>query len=210
VKADLRHDSGGGPEEPLRSILRRWDAPPAPIDLEEDLRRAFRRRGTRRRAAGWLALAAGLALLALWPAPRRDAATTARPPVASAPLPPPPALTVERAPAEPSRAARAPRVAPPHRRAPGDAAGVIVESRQAELLVRLGEGLQRRRPSPTVYSGAPVTAASNAPVAVVPADAPETPTLAAGLGEVRRYQGEWEKVSGVWPPVQVSSPIMGR
>jgi hypothetical protein len=87
---------------------------------------------------------------------------------------------------------------------------VIVEPGQAELLVRLGEGLQRRRPSATVYSGAPVTVASRAPVAVVPADAPETPTLAARLGEVRRYQGDWERVSGVWPPVQLSAPIMGR
>jgi len=210
VKADLRRNPSGGPEEPLRSILRRWDAPPPPADLEADLRRAFRRRRPWRRGKSWLALSAVLALLALWPAARREAVTTSDPEVARVP-PPPPAVVVPPAPMEPSPVVPAPRVADrPRGAARAEAAGVIVEPRQAELLVQLGEGLQRRRPSATVFSGAPITVVSAVPVTVVPAGAPETPTLAGRGTGVSRYQGDWERVFGVWPPVQISAPIMGR
>jgi hypothetical protein len=212
VKADLRRGSGGGPEEPLRSILRLWEAPPPPADLEEDLRRAFRRRKSRHREGWWLALAAALALLALWPLMRRETTPTPGPSVAPVLSPPPmPAAVVPPARTGTSPASPAPRVADTPRRAQrANADVVIVEPGQAELLVRFGEGLQRMRASTTVLSGAPVNVVSSAPVNVVPADAPETPTLAARPGQVPRYQGDWERVSGVWPPIQLSASSMGR
>jgi len=214
VKADLRRDSGGGPEESLRSILRRWEAPSPPPELERDLRSALRARRPGRPVAGWLALAAALALLALWPLAWREPATAPARPVARVSVPPPVAAvgsTAPREPAEASRASKARRVAGPRRRAlQADAGRVIVEPRQVELLVRFGEHLQHRRSSASVFSSAPVTRVSSEPMTVVPAGAPEPPTLAAGLAEVPRYRGDWERVSGVWPPVQLSAPIMGR
>lgn len=211
MKTDLRRDSGGGPDDSLQSILRRWEAPPAPGDLEGDLRNAFRRRRARRRGMGWLALAAAIALLAMWPLTRRETATAPARVVARVPWAPPRPAVVAPRPSEPGVALRAERIANPNRRASRAKAGVvIVEPRQAELLARLGRELQRVRPSASVVSGAPFTVVSSEPVAGVPADAPETPTLAAGVAEVPRYEGAWERVSGVWPPVQVSAPVLWR
>jgi hypothetical protein len=79
---------------------------------------------------------------------------------------------------------------------------VVVEPRQAELLVRFAEGLQELRPPTTVLSGAEVAAAHPR--------APETLTLTAAGSAVPRYEGEWERVPGVWPLVQLSAPTMGR
>jgi hypothetical protein len=211
VKADLRRGSGGGPEEPLRPILRRWEAPPAPAALEEDLRRTFRRRKPKRGGMVWLALAAALALLAMWPLTRRESATLPARSVARVPEARPRPAIVARPPAEPEPVVPAATTANPNRRASRAKSGVvIVEPRQAELLARLHEDLQRPRPTTAVFSGAPVTVASNVPVAIVPDDAAGTPTLAAGVAAVPAYQGNWERVEGAWPPVQRSSPVMGR
>jgi hypothetical protein len=159
----------------------------------------------------WLALAAALALLATWPLTRRETATVPARSVARAPEAPPRPAVVALPPAAPEPVVPAATTANPSRRASRAKPGVVVvEPRQAELLARFHEDLQRPRPSTAVFSGAPVTVASNVPVALVPADAAGTPTLAAGVAEVPGYQGSWERVSGVWPPVQFSAPVMGR
>jgi len=65
MKANLTPGPKDGPErEALRAFLRQWNVGAPPPDLEEDLRRTFRRRSVRRPAV-WLALAAGIALVAL-------------------------------------------------------------------------------------------------------------------------------------------------
>jgi len=159
----------------------------------------------------WLALAAALALLAMWPLTRREPATVPARAVARAPEAPPRPAAVALPPAEPGPVVPAATTANPNRRASRAKSGVvIVEPRQAELLARLHEDLQRPRPSSPVFSGAPVAVASNVPVAIVPADAAGTPPLAAGVAEVPAYRGNWERVEGAWPPVQRSSPVMGR
>jgi hypothetical protein len=62
MKANLRPGPEDGPErEALRAFLRQWHVPGPPPDIEEDLRRTFRRRRSGRRPVVWLALAAGLA-----------------------------------------------------------------------------------------------------------------------------------------------------
>jgi len=202
MKRDLRTGSGSGPEETLRSTLREWRVPAPPPGMEEDLRRAFRRRRGARRTAAWLATAAALAGLAAWPLLRKEAVpsvATGSPAVTvGAPLPMSGAAATERRPPERVEKAGA-------RRRPGRPLAtvreeVIIEPGQAELLVRFGEGLQDLRPPTTVLSGTQV--------AVVPAHASETPTL--GGAEVPRYQAEWERVAGVWPLVQVSAPAVGR
>jgi hypothetical protein len=61
MKAKLRPGPEDGPErEALQAFLRQWDVGGPPPDLEEDLRRAFRRRRSGRRPVVWLA--AGRAL----------------------------------------------------------------------------------------------------------------------------------------------------
>jgi len=173
--------------------------------MEEDLRRAFRRRRAPRRRAPWLALAAAAALLAAaWPLLRRDVAPSlpVSSPTASltTPVPPTaPAATEPGAPApiEPSGTRRRATAAP----APA-LEKVIVEPGQAELLVRFHQSLQDLRPPTTVLSGDEVE--------VVPAHAAETPDFTAAVSEVPSYRAAWEKVGDVWPLVQLPAPNMGR
>jgi hypothetical protein len=207
MKMDLRRGPGGEPDETLRSRLREWSVPVAPPGIEAELLRAFRQRRRQRRLAPWLALAAVLAGVAVWPLLRKDArpSDAAGTPAVTARKPQPRSAVV---PSEPAAPASTPAVrvaldstgARRHTGRLRKAPAVIVEPGQAELLVRLGETLQDLRPPTTVLSGAEV--------AVVPARAPETPTLAA-VG-VPRYQAAWETVAGVWPLVQLSASSMGR
>jgi hypothetical protein len=192
MKADARPDSGGGPERgELRAILRHWRVPEAPPELEEALRREFRRRRSPRRRVLWLSLAAGLTLLATWQILTSDLPSRRVPPRATVAVAP--AMPAVLAPAETDRAADATAVA-------SDPAGarrraipapsepeVIVEPAQGELLAELARGAWGTRPM------APGTVFEQMPAA-------ETPP----------YRGEWETVAGEWPQVQRFVPNSGR
>jgi hypothetical protein len=204
---DLKSGSRGGPErETLRSILRQWEAPAAPPEIEEELRRTFRRRRARRRRPLWLSLAAALALLLAgqveWTHRRPSTAPPKSPPVRSTPRPSsPPAIALDRSGSPPTASVPPLRERPrPDRRLAKPE--VIVEPGQADLLLRFRDSLRDLRP--------PTTVLSNVPVDVVPAGTRKTPTLTAQAAEVLRYQADWETVAGVWPVVQLSAPIMKR
>jgi hypothetical protein len=206
MKADLR--TGGGDEGgDLRSFLREWDVLSPPPEIEEDLRRTFRRRRAKGRPALWLSIAAAaLALLALWRIGREDRAATPAPterPVAavSPALPPPETVETGRprsaAPAAGEPSSPAP-VAQRHRRqtpAPREAA-VIVEPGQARLLVELGQQLRDVRQAAPGTSIRGIGGTSAAPATI-------------GVGEqtdVPVYRGEWETLAGEWPYVHRSRP----
>jgi hypothetical protein len=207
MKANQTPDPEDGPErEALRAFLRHWPLAGPPSDLEEQLRRTFRRRRPRRRPVVWLALAAGLALLALSQvvpkgrpvaperlvvvAPSRPASTVA--PESSA--------IVGRvgAAAAPAPAARARRARVP---APAEH-DVIVEPGQAELLAQLGRELR------TVQQEAPRTTPVR--IETVAADAPEAPIPQMPATNAPAYRGAWETVEGEWPFMHRAVPGSGR
>lgn len=207
MKANLTPDPENGPErEALRAFLRRWHVAGPPPDIEEDLRRTFRRRRSRRRPVVWLALAAGLALLALWQVtPTGRPVPPERPVVVASPrpapsVPPESSRTVTRAdfaaaPAPPARARRATVLSPTEPE-------VIVEPGQAELLVQLGRDLQVMRPAE------PGTTPPR--IETVPADAPEAPIPRMRTTDAPAYRATWETVAGEWPFVHLSIPGSGR
>jgi hypothetical protein len=209
---DLKSGSEGGRErEALRSILRQWDAPTPPPEIEEELRRTFRQRRARRWRPLWLSLAAalvaGLALILVgeveW-THRRSATDAPEPARPSAPQPSPSAaIALDRSVSRPlsavPRRAERPRPRPKPR---PDAEGVIVEPGQGELLVLLAERLQAVRQ--------PRTVVSIAPVEVVPAGVRDSSIRELARTDVPPYEGEWERVSDVWPLVQLSAPTTGR
>jgi hypothetical protein len=206
MKANLRPDPRDCSEpEVLRAFLRQWHVPGPPSDLEEDLRGTFRRR-SRRRPVTWLALAAGLALVALSqfvlvrrPAPVARPATTASPrPATPVPPEPGPVLTRPERAAVAASAARGRRVPAPSTTEPE----VIVEPSQAELLARLGRELQALRPAE------PATALPR--IETVPAGAPEAPIPKVLAAEARSYRAEWETVAGEWPLIHRSVAGIGR
>jgi hypothetical protein len=205
MAVDLKPSSEDGPErETLRSILREWEVPAAPPEIEEELRRTFRRRRPRSRRALWLSLAAVLALLAVSRIAWKEGPVAPAPPELSTPRPMPPPIARERAvrlpPQPPPPPAGRPRASPRPGPRPA-AADVIVEPRQAEMLVELAERLRDLEPAPAVLSSTPVE--------VVPADAersiPEVPVT-----EVPRYRAGWERIPGVWPLAQLSAPTTRR
>lgn len=204
MKAELR--SGDGPErEDLRKVLRQWHVPPPPPEIEDDLRRTFRRRRAKGRPALWLSIAAALALIAVWrigvngravtPAPSRPAAALASPPP-----PPTEAVDVGR-PGSASRPAGRPSAPFSAARHPGEPAPaprqaeVIVEPGQGRLLAELGSSLRDMRQAapgtsmPRIEAGASDQRAAFA--AAEEADVPE-------------YRGGWETVAGEWPYVHRS------
>jgi hypothetical protein len=206
MKTDLRNGSGGGPEETLRSMLRQWDAPVPPPEIEEDLRRAFRRRRGRTRRPLWLSLAAALALLLVgqveWSHRRLPAGATVPAPPSATPYPPSPLATSPARPTSRPTASMASVQEPPgSKRGPAPDA-VVVEPGQRELLVELAERLRERRHPRAVVSAAAVES--------VPAGAREESTLEVAPAEVPRYEGRWERVENVWPLVQLSTPTLGR
>jgi hypothetical protein len=207
MKAKLRPGPEDGPErEALQAFLRQWDVGGPPPDLEEDLRRAFRRRRSGRRPVVWLALAAGLALVALYqgvsarrPAPAGPSVVVASP--HPAPLASPasgPTVAPPEVPAAPALPTRVRRVPVPSPAEPE----VIVEPNQAELLAQLGREL------PTVQAEAPATSAPR--VEVLPADVPEAPIPQMEPTDVPTYRATWEAVEGEWPFVHRSVPGSGR
>ncbi len=208
MKANLTPDPEDGPErEALRAFLRHWHVAGPPPDVEEDLRRTFRRRRrSGRRPLVWLALAAGLTLLALWqvrvagrPVPPElpVAVTSPRPAPSAAPEARPvlSAAGVAAAPAPPAGVRRGPV------RSPAEPE-VIVEPGQAELLAQLGRELR------TVQQEAPRTT----PVLIetVPADAPEAPIPQMPATNAPAYRAAWETVEGEWPFIHRAVPGSGR
>jgi hypothetical protein len=209
MKTDRARGSEDGPErEALRAFLRHWPVPGPPPDLEEDLRRTFRRRQRQpsRRPVVWLAVAAGLAFLALWrvmPAgrpvpPGRTAITASPPPAPSVPLASKPTVSRTRIAAAPAQADRVRQAAVTAQSEPE----VIVEPGQAELLVQLGRELQLMRPAE------PATTLPR--IETVPADAPEAPIPEMHAAGAPPYRVEWQTVAGEWPFIHRSVPGSGR
>jgi hypothetical protein len=191
VDGELGSGSGREPED-LRRILRQWKVPGPPPEIEDDLRRTFRRRRGRRPPLLWLAVAASLALLLVYEV--KGPGRPARPVVAERPTlrtpPPPPRVEANRreARATPDPAARTPR-APA---APPAEGAVIVEPRQAELLAQLARQLQGARQAPPGVSVPRIEA--------VAADAPPPQIRATQWRDtVLQYRDHWEKVGDEWP-----------
>ncbi len=208
MKANLTPGPEDGPErEALRAFLRQWHVAGPPPDIEEDLRRTFRRRRSGRRPVVWLALAAGLALVALSqavptgrpvPPERRVAVASPRPApsgaarVRSGRAPGP---DVAAAPAAPPRVRRAPVPSPTEHE-------VIVEPGQAELLAQLGRELRAVQQE--------ATGTTPPRIETVPADAPEAPIPQMRATDAPAYRATWETVAGEWPFVHRSVPGSGR
>ena len=201
MKADGELGSGSDREpEELRTILRQWKVPGPPLEIEEQLRRTFRGRRSKRRRTVWLAVAASLALVLAYAV--RPLGRPAPPLVAERPAPvaPPasPASTVEpnrvetRGPVHASRArARPARAARPAR------SEVLVEPGQAELLRQLARQLRGTRQAPP--------GASLPRIEVMPANAPAGPILETqARDDVLEYRAHWEKVGSEWPFVHRS------
>jgi len=207
MKANLTPGPEDGPErEALRAFLRQWHVAGPPPDIEEDLRRTFRRRRSGRRPVVWLALAAGLALVALFQAvptgqlvpPERRTAVASPPPAPSAPPESRPVVRradVAAGPTAPPRVRRAPVSSPTEHE-------VIVEPGQAMLLAQLGRELR------FVQQEAAVTTPPR--IETVPADAPETPIPQMQATDAPAYRATWKTVAGEWPFVHRSVPDSGR
>jgi hypothetical protein len=196
VNRGLGSGSEREPEE-LRTILRQWRVPGPPPEIEDDLRRTFRRRRGRRPPLLWLAVAASLALLLVYQVKRPG--RPAPPVVAERPtlrIPPaPPVVEADRREtrATPDAAAHAPRAAV----APPAEGAVIVEPRQAELLAQLARQLQGVRQAPPGVSVPRIE--------TVAADEPPPPIRAPQARDtVPQYRAHWEKVGNEWPFVQRS------
>jgi hypothetical protein len=208
MKVNLTPDPEDGPErEALRAFLRHWHVAGPPPDVEEDLRRTFRqRRRWGRRPVVWLALAAGLGLLALSQiVPKGRPVAPERPVVVASPRPAP-TLAPESSTIV-SRAGVAAAPAPPAgvRRAPVPLATeheVIVEPGQAELLVQLGRELR------TVQREAPRT--TPLLIETTPAGAPEAPIPQMPATNAPAYRAAWETVEGEWPFIHRAVPGSGR
>lgn len=193
MKADGEFGWEGGREpEDLRGILRQWKVPSPPAEIEEELRRTFRRRRSRRRSIAWLAVAASLTLLLAYQVGRPGRPTSTfvaeRPALESPPRPPvvearrPEASVIQKAAAHAPRAAVVPSVE----------CDVIVEPRQAELFAQLARQMQGARqalPGGSLPRIEVVSADEPAP-AIRPAQARDT---------VLPYRADWEKVGDEWP-----------
>lgn len=205
MKADRRFRSegdGGGGSQDLRPLLRLWSAPLPPPEVEEQLRRTFRRGRAKRRLA-WLAVAASLAiatslaLLFLRASPTEVPGRIAqRPPQVMPSAPPSPVAAPHpvgtRGPEEalPASPKRVRTVRPAVKE-------VIVEPGQAALLLQLARQLNgTRQASP----GLPPP-----PIVVVPADAPPSPIRKAQTHDsVPPHRDHWKKVESQWPFVHWS------
>ena len=207
MKVNLTPGPEDGPEgEALRAFLRHWHVAGPPQDIEEDLRRTFRRRRSRRRPAVWLALAAGLALFALFQVMPTGRPVPPERPVAVASPRPAPSLTpgsspivsradVAAAPVSPARVRRAPVPSPTEHE-------VIVEPGQAELLAQRGRELRAVQQE--------ATGTTPPRIETVPADAPEARIPQMQATDAPAYRATWETVAGEWPFMHRSVPDSGR
>lgn len=202
-------DDGGRGEDgrhDLRRFLRQWPEPVAPPEIEEDLRRAFRRRRARRPTLWWLPLAAGLTLLLAWQIhrvgrPVSPIPTGQRPLVSATPWPAP-ILGPDLPESEVFLPAPTPRRRTSSLPAVHAEPEVVVEPGQAELLVafaRTGPGVIE------VGSGAAMPRAEGLSVGAAVA-----PNLAMPEIGAVRYRTEWRARTDEWPLVQLSVPYSGR
>jgi hypothetical protein len=181
---------GGGESDRLRAVLREWRAPGPPPEIEDDLRRRFRR-GRGRRPVVWLALAACAALLILNLVTRGDRPAT---PVvvepgqaAAAPEPPSPLRAAEKT-VEPGAQARD--LTRPRRARRAET--VVVEPGQAALLAQLARELRGARFAPP--AGAPP------PIVAAPHGARPGPILEAPPRDVfLPHRTQWKRLETEWP-----------
>jgi hypothetical protein len=192
MKQDAESDRGGRPErDELRALLGHWTAPAPPPEIEDALRREFRRRRSRRWRALWVPLAAAATLIVAWQMRSTDVPLpppSPESPLAALPSPgAPPRTALPESVSGPTpavaEAGRTPRRPIPAPKEPE----VVVEPDQAALLVELGRKLSGTR------QAIPGTAI------------PQMPEV-----EVPRYLEEWQTVAGEWPLVLESEAIGGR
>jgi hypothetical protein len=189
---------GSGESEELRRVLRRWKAPGAPPEIEEQLRQTFRQRRSRRDRTAWLALAASVVALAgiyglslLRPGvPSSIGRSAARP--SSAPLPTVTGIEPTRSESPSQPAAVGPQEVPhlttPRRRAEPE---IIVEPGQGELLRQLAREWRGARQIPP---GVSVPRLEE----IGPEDAPPTRFPEAGGADMPPHRTVWEPVAGEW------------
>lgn len=197
VDGGLGSGSGREPED-LRAILRQWKVPGAPPEIEDDLRRTFRRRRDRRLPIFWLAVAASVVLLLVYHlAPRgrpsapvvAESAPSATP--AAPTLPPPPVAVrpLEARAREIGALARA-------RQAPREE-DVVVEPGQAALLAQLARELRGKRVAPPAAAAPQIVAA---PLEARPRPILEAPPRDTFLS----HRTEWKRIETEWPFVHRS------
>ena len=163
MKAERGFDrEGGGESDRLRALLREWRSPGLPPEIEDDLRRTFRR-GRGKRQLVWLALAASVALVLLLLATRGDRPATPvvverTPPAAAAPEPLSPLPAVEKTVEKTVETrAEAGEVARPRRARRAER--VVVEPGQAALLALFARELRGARFAPPAGAPPPIVAA---------------------------------------------------
>ena len=191
--------SGGGRErEPLRPVLDQWKVPEPPREIEWQLRRTFRQgRAGHRRLKEWLAAAVASLILIVVLLDRRGQDAKPRSVVEQAAAAPAPiGMTAEPHHVEvPAAAAPPPRVTRRARARRPAEPEVLVEPRQAELLLQLARSLRGTRQAPP--------ALSMPRVEVVGADAPAVAIPEAQPTEVPAHRTEWGTVAGQWPPIHL-------
>ena len=198
MKADREFGGEGGREaDGLRGILREWEVPGPPPEIEDDLRRTFRRRRGWRRPVLWLSVAASVVLLLVYratphsrPGPpvvaeRASAATPAAPA-----LPPPSPIAAR--PLE-TRARAVGELARAHPRAEA----AVVEPGQAALLAQLAGELRGKRCASPAGAAPQIVAA---PLGSRPEPIPEAPPRDVFLP----HHNEWKRIETEWPFVHRS------
>src|SRR6185503_9167071 len=139
MKADANHDWNDDEAAELRAALRGWTVPPPPTEIEDALRREFRRRRPRRPSAVWLSLAAAVVVVTLAAWPLVSSRLGGRPSVARFPSQPlGPSAPDERREAPIGTTARRASRAAAVLNAVKPEPAVVVEPAQAELLAEFG------------------------------------------------------------------------
>jgi hypothetical protein len=174
-------------DEDLRQILKEWRVPDVPRDIEEELRRTFRRRLRARVVLSWLITAAALAMFVGAPLyrprlPLAQPPTSApvaapllepAPPVVAAPAPveAPPRIPVARAEPRPMRTRPQPEV--------------IVEPDQGRLIAQLSRALNRATWTPgRITTTVPRSESASSEVPAVEFDAVTTAPVSMSAVEI--------------------------
>jgi hypothetical protein len=202
-------DRWSSPPDQLRAILRRWRAPETPPGIEDDLRRAFRRRRRpgRTLALGGLAVAASLVIglvavigarqgrrpPALVPAPSSRPAVSAADGQNDVPAVPSAAPAAR---SSTSRVAGGGRLARPPQ-APRVQSVVEVEPGQAALLAQLARDLGRAR---AARPAGPAPPPASMPLSARPDEILQAPAR----DEPQPYRSEWRRIDTEWPFVHRS------